>query len=61
MHLLYHWAVSGVWLVIFIAKVFGESTEVIDLIDELNCKGDALCGPIAVNCSYNGGGLLGWR
>lgn len=32
--------------------VYGESTEVLDLVDALNCRGEALCGPIAVNCSY---------
>ncbi|WPT16356.1 hypothetical protein PSENEW3_00004363 [Picochlorum sp. SENEW3] len=31
--------------------VRAESTELIDIIELLNCK-DAVCGPIAVNCSY---------
>eukprot|EP00889_Picochlorum_renovo_P001287 jgi/Picre1/28317/NNA_003723.t1 len=31
--------------------VSAESTELIDIIELLNCK-DAICGPIAVNCSY---------
>lgn len=37
---------------LLIKSVTGESTEVLDLIDTLNCQGDALCGPIAVNCSF---------
>ena len=43
---------SAISIILFCARVFGESTQVLDLIDELNCEGDALCGPIAVNCSY---------
>jgi hypothetical protein len=37
---------------LLINSVSGESTELLNLIDTLNCKGDALCGPIAVNCSF---------
>ena len=39
---------------IFVPTVFGESSKVINIIDMLNCKGsDALCGPVAVNCTFD--------
>ena len=38
--------------------VRGESSELIDVIQLLNCEGsNALCGPIAVNCSYGDRGM----
>ena len=50
------WLYSALCVVYFYHQVSGESTRVLNLIDELNCKGDALCGPIAVNCSYKARG-----
>lgn len=52
----------GVFALLFLFSarlVRSESSELIDLIQLLNCKGsDSLCGPIAVNCSYGDRGMV---
>lgn len=47
-------------LVLFSARVVrSESSELIDVIQLLNCEdSDSLCGPIAVNCSYGDRGVV---
>ena len=46
--------VSMIGLKLLAPNVFGESSKVINMVDMLKCKGsDALCGPIAVNCTFD--------